>query len=146
MRKEIRFYPAWDKRSSDPHKNYGISSVDLKFMLYGDRGVIQFVIYTGWHLPEVQVELDGRAPRKPFPYLSHQPMAADLGYHSPVPMYEGQEVVSDNCEYLDGAPCYYDGSSLAADRVFDCLRREGDEGVWRELEATYADRFGLAED
>jgi hypothetical protein len=45
------------------------------------------------------------------------------------------------CRYLDGKPCYYDGSSLNAERIFDVLTAEGDEGVWRELEAYYHATF-----
>jgi len=131
----VEFTPAFDKRNTDPNKNYGIGSVNIRFLLRGPRGVVQFLILSGWYLPEVQSEL-GRGT------FHDYPLAADLGYHSPVPMYEGQEPITDSCEYLDGRPCYYDGSSLAAKRVYERLLREGDAGVWSELEDYYTDRFG----
>jgi hypothetical protein len=69
------------------------------------------------------------------------PYPADLGYHSPVPMYEGQDDFTQSCPVLGGKPCYYDGSALNADKIFDVLRAEGHEGVWRELEAYYNRTF-----
>ena len=91
-------------------------------------------------------------------------MAADLGYHSPKPMYEGHKpmrhiykhmrftapdqfvpgVYGDPviCPYLDGGvPCYYDGSRLQAERVLERLLREGDAGVWQALEELYERTF-----
>jgi len=35
------------------------------------------------------------------------------------------------------APCYYDGSSLGAQKVFDILVEKGDEGVWEYMEKYY---------
>lgn len=46
-----------------------------------------------------------------------------------------------SCEILDGADCYYDGSSIAADHVYDALLREGHDGVWRILEERYVEIF-----
>jgi hypothetical protein len=101
----------------------------------------------------------------------YHPMPADLGYHSPKPMYEGQppmgaekfdfenkEVLKGAtgeiaiptrvqtgtftpCELLDGGPCYYDGSTLNAEPVFEVLLREGSAGVWRELREFYLQTF-----
>lgn len=73
-------------------------------------------------------------------HLFHKPQPADLGYHSPVPMYEGQ-TKRDDCQYLPGGTCYYDGSSLAAESVFNILVEQGSEGVWKHLEEVYNDRF-----
>lgn len=100
-----------------------------------------------------------------------EPMPADLGYHSPKPMYEGQlpmgaekfdfdhketlkgaagdiqiptRVLTGTftpCQYLDGKPCYYDGSGLNAERIYEVLVAEGSAGVWRELRAYYDETF-----
>lgn len=65
----------------------------------------------------------------------------DLGYHSPQPTFDGQEPISDSCEFLDGMPCYYDGSSLSAQELLadwasgDC----DDEIIWRRLRSAYSD-------
>ena len=65
-----------------------------------------------------------------------------MGYHSPVPIYEGQNVCSELCEYLDGKPCYYDGSGLNAESIYEVLLKEGSDGVWRELKDFYKNVFG----
>lgn len=69
------------------------------------------------------------------------PLPTDLGYHSFTPRYEDQTCISESCEWLDGKPCYYDGSGLNAERIYDVLLKEGDEGVWRELEIYYMELF-----
>ena len=134
MERIVEFYPAYDKRDSDPTKNYGIHGVDLRMVLKGERGAVQFVLYTDWQLPHVAAEHKARG-------LHLEPLPADLGFHSPVPMYDGDEAIESACAYLDGKPCFYDGSGLAADRIFSVLRAEGSDGVWRELEAYYTDVF-----
>ena len=70
-------------------------------------------------------------------------MGADVGYHSPVPHYEGQICSQDSCSYLGGKPCYYDGSSLRAEEwVRDILIPKGSDGVWESLEQEYARLLG----
>lgn len=123
---------AWDKRDKDPSKNYGIHGVEMRFVLKGPEGAVQFLLYTGWHLPEVTREIG-----------QQKPMPADLGYHSPTPRHEGQEQMNDGkgCEYLDGKPCYYDGSGCNAYGMWEVLLKEGSEGVWKALECVYSDLF-----
>ena len=132
----IEWSPAWDKSDDDPKKNYGIHGMDLKFLLKGDKGVIQFVIYTNWQLPHVRKEWNEKVNAHLL-----QPIPADVGYHSPVPMYEGQEPIQEECEYLDGKTCYYDGSGLYAQKVFDIFVTDGEEAMWKTLEEEYRQRF-----
>lgn len=138
MERIVEFTPAFDKRNPNPSKNYGIHGVDLRMYLKGEKGVVQFVLYTNWHLPHVQDELLNKATRQDKRYLEviFNPQPADLGYHSYKPKYEGQ-YHTDNCPLLDGHECYYDGSGLNAERIYDVLLKEGSEGVWRELEEYY---------
>jgi len=138
----IKFTPAFDKRSSDPKKNYGIRGVNLGFYLKGEKGTIQFIIYTNWFLPHVMKELKHDTTWKydDGVWCPFKPLPADVGYHSPVPLYEGQTINYHDCEWTGGA-CYYDGSGLNAKRVFEILCKEGDEGVWKELEREYQLRF-----
>jgi hypothetical protein len=133
----VEFGKAWDKRDSDPTKNYGIGAVSIRFVLKGIEGAVQFLLLTDWYLPHVTEELKSK-PR----IDDLHPMPADLDYHSRVARYEGQKLIDDKCVWLDGAPCYYDGSSLAADRVYQRLLVEGSEGVWAELEDYYHSVFG----
>lgn len=146
----VSFAPAYDKRSNVPSQNYGIHGVDLRMVLKGPLGATQFLLYTGWLLPETigarRDRWDGifdygpALARRDGGHGLH-PLPADLGYHSPHAIYDGQNVVSESCEYLDGKPCYYDGSGLNAARPFEALLREGDEGVWNVLMNYYISTF-----
>ena len=138
----IIFSPAYDKRSPNPSENYGIHGVDMRFILTGDKGTVQFVVYTNWYLPHVQKEFEDKPMRNYNPFV---PIAADVGYHSPKPMYEGQYVMAESCEYLGGKPCYYDGSVLQAEDYFRTLVSEGGEAVWKRLEDYYCELFEESE-
>ncbi len=140
MEKIIEFTPAFDKRNPDPNKNYGVHGVEIRFVLKGPLGATQFVLLTNWQLPHVQEEFDARRDWGPDGHFL-KPFPTDLGYHSPKPMYDGQEPMKGPCQYVDGGVCYYDGSSLAADDVFKRLLAEGTSGVWNVLEETYNERF-----
>lgn len=135
---EIIFYPAYDKRAPEPNKNYGIHGVDMRWYVKGDKGAVQFVVYTNWHLPHVMSELENDPPRRGFNRFA--PLPADLGYHSPTPRYEDQYCHED-CEVI-GKKCYYDGSGLNAETVYDILVREGGEAVWKYLDEYYYEIFG----
>lgn len=134
----VEFNPAFDRRDPDPSKNYGIHGVTIRFLLKGDNGVVQFVLHTNWHLPHVTKETLAKCKRDPSLFdVLLMPMPSDLGYHSPVPMYDGQTMMIESCPVLDGKPCYYDGSSLNAEPIYEVLLREGHNGVWQELEKYY---------
>lgn len=136
MKREIVFRPAYDKRHPNPNKNYGIHGVDMQWYVSGELGVVQFVVYTNWYLPHVRAE----GEQKRWDAGAWQPMAADLGYHSPKPMYEGQTSIGD-CGLL-GGDCYYDGSGLNAKPILEKLIAEGGEAAWKELEDYYVETFG----
>jgi len=127
LKRKIEFSPAWDKRSNDPSKDYGIHCVEIRFLVIGEKGAIQFLLYTGWMLPGMTENI--------------KPMAADLGYHSFKPMYKGQEVMQQDCPVLNGSPCYYDGSGLQADKPWKILREHGGERLWEFLEKEYHQTF-----
>lgn len=166
--RELIVIPAFDKRNANPKKNYGIHGVEMRWHLIGKKGVVQFVLYTGWQLDHVEKEIFGdyNDPR----YEHHhralcKPMAADIGYHSPVPMFDGHEVVWPTrivkdpkkkppfnykfpkigkkppiCQFF-GKPCYYDGSSTYAEVPFNALKSGGEEALWKFLEKYYRDTF-----
>ncbi len=142
MERIIELTPAYDKRNPDPSKNYGIQGVSMRMVLKGDKGAVQFLLFTNWMLPHIYKEWKGTKYDDLTIECRYKPMAADLGYHSLSPIYEGQTTISDKCEYLDGKPCYYDGSGLNAEKVFDILVREGGEAVWKFLENYYNEIFG----
>lgn len=132
----VTMSPAFDKRHTDPKKNYGIHGVDLRMVLKGPRGATQFLLYTGWHLPHVESELELK------PCGLSRPLPADRGYHWSEPRYEGQ--TSQKCDLLPGGICYYDGSGLNAEPLYHLLLTKGSEGVWKDLEDYYNDLDGRA--
>lgn len=134
LRREIKWYPAYDKTNTDQRKNYGIHGVDMRWYVIGDAGAVQWVVYTNWHLPHVQESLKSRGHR-------YEPQPADLGYHSKTPRYEGHEPMRNECE-LTGGTCYYGGSGLNAEPVFQLLLEKGGEAVWEYLENYYLEVFG----
>lgn len=144
MKKDISFDPAFDKRNSDPNLDYGINGVIIRFILSGELGAVQFVLNTNWYLPHIQREFIKKAHYKDEVWLEVFlcPQPFDVGYHSPIPLYEKQKILSDSCPYLDGKPCYYEGSGLEAIKVFEILIKEGDAGVWKYLEEYYINKFG----
>jgi len=147
----VEFVPAYDKRSSDPNKDYGIGSVRVKFILRKGRKAVQFLFSTDWYLPDTQKEwldkVHGARTEIPQDIRSpdlhkHRHISGwDIGYHSPIPMYKGQESITEDCPVIGGV-CYYDGSSLAVDRYLDILVSEGSDRVWRELEKEWESTFG----
>lgn len=66
-------------------------------------------------------------------------MPADLSYHSPAPLYDGQEPWPPPCPLLSEGGCYWDGSSLAANPVGHEWIEEGKEDatIHRHLSSYY---------
>lgn len=140
FKKDVYVEPAFDKRNSDPTKNYGIHGCNIRFVLRGSNGVVQFLIFTNWHLPHVTEELLEKSKDKESIRLFFSPIPADIGYHSPKPMYKDQTTMGP-CIFLDGKDCYYDGSSLSATEVYNVMLKEGSDAVWRELMDCYKHTF-----
>jgi hypothetical protein len=119
-------YNARETAKNGPARNYGVHGMSIRFLLRGEKGVIQFLMNTGW------VPAEPMSPRVADLY----PSGFDLGYHSLVEQYEGMTSMGP-CEYLDGKECYYDGSGLQADPVLAVFIQEGADGVWPLLEERY---------
>ena len=123
LQKLIEFVPAFDRKSEDK----GIGALHIKFLLRGPEGAVQFALNTGWYSPHIE--------------YYREPLPTDLRYHSPVLQYETQTVISESCPYIHNQPCYYDGSTLAAEDVFKLLVVDGEHAVWRRLLQYYNNIF-----
>ena len=115
-------------------KTYGLHGMDITWLLRGPRGVTQFSMSTGW------VPGQGMTPGTSDLF----PMATDLGYHALCPQYEGAFGPRDDCDYLPGGRCWYDGSGLNAEPVMARFLIEGEPAIWREL-AEYHDTLIVGE-
>lgn len=112
---------------------YGRHGMEVKWLLRGPKGVTQFLMFSGW---EPGLSRDER-------HVS-APMGADVGYHALHPQYEGAPD-GEECEYLDGRLCFYDGSGLAADALLSRFLIEGEDVIWRTLAARH-DALTTADD
>ncbi len=137
MEKIVEIIPAFDERNNDPKGNRRIHGAALKFVLKGEKGAVQFLINTNWHLPHVQDELDKRTINTHHPHLLCHPLPANVGYHSPVSLHNEHEIVIDSCPYLDGKPCYYRFSMVQAKSLFEIMIAKGHEALWEELQKRY---------
>lgn len=144
LERAIVLTPAWDRRDPDPTMNCGVHGVEIQMVLKGPKGAVLFTVFTNWHLPAVRDELDKMFLANPdlVGLRLRHPLPADVGYHSPSPMYEGQEPVSNDCPYVEGGTCYYDGSGLRAKDWFEqILLPKGSDGIWEALETAYEEEF-----
>jgi hypothetical protein len=46
----------FDMRNEDPEKNYGICGIDVKWVLVGPLGAVQFNCFWDIHLPHIEKE------------------------------------------------------------------------------------------
>lgn len=123
--RRIDFEPGYDCVDTGCEPRHGRHGMGLRFLLLGEEGATQFLLYTCDWLPGLQRRLHERG-------AMHGPMAADLGFHWLTPVYEGQDG-GGACEYLAGAGCFYDGSGLRADDVLDRFLVDGVDAVWEAL-------------
>jgi hypothetical protein len=101
----------WEPAYNRIAEGYGRHGMNLRFVLVGEKGAVQFMLFTNWLTSADRSDnkhggvrcSDGLRRKDDL-----SPMPADLGYHSLTPMYEDQRDRGD-CAYLDGRPCYYDG-------------------------------------
>mgnify|MGYP000471754786 CR=1 FL=1 len=112
---------------SDPAT--GSLSMRFRFgVVKGGRAVV-FTLDTGWRLS---------------PHKSTSPYPLDLGYHSPVPLQREGEVNFRKCDWT-GGQCYYDGSGLEAQEVYQLLVTQGLDAMWQRLEDVWHEVFGREE-
>lgn len=128
----LTLIPPFDRRNPDPSKSYGIGGMNLRMVLVKDKRAVQFIAYLPLYLEHVTRELQGTS--------DFQGMGADVGYHSPEPMYEGQELTLDKCPYTQGK-CYYGGSTLRAQEWYSDFRNDGMDVIWNKLENEWTSLF-----
>lgn len=88
--RQVYFRPAWHKVNDDTKKDYGVHGMEIRFVLIGPLGAIHFINYTGMMLEETY-DWWKATGRNLTPHKMH--MGVDVGYHSPTPQFDGQEVM-----------------------------------------------------
>lgn len=119
--------------------SHGRSGLSIRFVSKGEKGAVQFLLHTDW-IPQFTTRskighLDIREWASGLTLC--YPLPADLGYHSKTPRYEDQKPISEECEFCDEQPCYYDGSSLNASDAMYTLINGGGEALWKFLDGYY---------
>lgn len=89
--RRIDFRPGYHKVHEDPKKDFGVHGMEIWFYLIGKKGAVHFGISTGMMLKETKEWW--KATGRDGSSLTLFPMGIDVGYHSPTPQFEGQEVV-----------------------------------------------------
>lgn len=144
MEREVKFisgyncidFPCKFDKKCSPNNSHGKHGLDILFLLYGDKGCVQFKFSTGYvpfHTKPDSIRFR-EIPKNTCADL--YPLPVDLGYHSYEPHYEGQ-TSTGKCDYLGGKDCYYDGSGLNANDAYYTLINGGEEELWKFLEKYY---------
>jgi hypothetical protein len=142
--KIIHTQPPFDKRSSEPSKNYGIGSLQIWFVLKKGEKAVQVLISTNSYLQSTIKEYKTTHPDFLINDLGDYEgyTCYDVGYHNNKPMYEGQ--TSAECNILKKGKCYYDGSSLRGkkDKIAENYVKHGEKWIWNYLEKEWNSLFG----
>ncbi len=123
----------FDRRHSDPNKNYGVGSLFFCMAYLKNNCAVNFSFSVPFYLPHVA---RGFADSESL----YAGMGYDVGQHSPTPQFDGQE--EQDCNILPGGKCYCGGSALRADEWYKNFLRQKDgfEWVWEELAREWEDR------
>lgn len=149
MERRIGFFAGYDHSDltcgdGSWGQQHGRHGMDVRFILKGPHGAVQFVFNLLSFVPGNTDIIDLVRPTGPavaiVPVTTPSfgdAMPVDLGYHSPRELYGGQLSPGD-CELLDGARCYYDGSGLNAGPVLAAFLLHGPMAIWAALGDYYA--------
>lgn len=118
--------------------SHGKHGMNLRFVYRKDGKAVQFLMFAMDWMP-------GAGTRYGSQERLSGVMAADLGFHSPTPRYDGHESMGP-CEYLGGEPCYYDRSGLNAEPVLESFFIGGLPEVWGQLREYYDNVFATEAD
>jgi hypothetical protein len=134
--RSVKVSPSRNWIRPEPARNYGVSNCRVFFNVKGPKGAVTFQIGTMWGCEPVRRHLRQFSRSNTAYDQPDVPVAWDLGYHSYTPHYEGQSVTDGDCDVL-GGPCYYDGSTLNAEKVVEGFLAGGTDWLWPKLEEYY---------
>lgn len=121
LKRIVKVEPAYKPRNS----------ARLRMTVAGPLGAVELMVLTGWTLDWKQ-------------HSGQSPMAESLGVHSPTPHSDDDPgSYCEKCEYLDGRPCWVQGSGLRADEFFQTLVEKGSDALWEKLENEYTRQFEI---
>lgn len=157
MEHKVLFFPAWDKTDPDPNKNYGVSDVRIKFLVIGNKGIVEFDLSTNWYLPHVvdrrleALKKDVYQQKEDFLLRTWiAPYPLDVCYYSLDQLSVDDTHFDSGLSYVfDHKPCFYgykyedeDGSLWTPEYVYNQFLLYGDDAIWKYLEKYYIETFG----
>ncbi len=128
----VEFRAAFDSRG----EGAGIGGLALLFWLRGPLGAVSWELLTGCFLPETQTKWIDRSCLN-----GNKPSAGAVDWHSPVPLYDGQEPRLDCLLLGPGVPCYGDSGYLLGDEAYKALAGGAEAALWLFLREKYDDKF-----
>lgn len=123
--RRLRLQPCYDLRAHP--KNHGIHALEFEWSVSRSNFAIVWRLFTDWWSQDLRENWLSRFGKSDLP-----DGLGDLGYHSPVPMYEGQWS-TEGCVHTGGGRCYYDGSVMQSSEMFELPVNDPAE-LWPELE------------
>lgn len=150
MERRLAFEVGFDHRAfpdacgGGGHGQHGMT---MRWLLIGPRGVVQWVANMHNWVPG-NIRCGDVGSGVPISLVPANPRfgdtsATDLGYHSPKPLWEGQEEWGTReCSLLPEGYCYYDGSGMNAEPILEAFLAHGPHAVWTALARYYGEVFG----
>jgi len=154
VRKVVKISPPFDKRHTDPKKNYGIGAMRIWFGLKGKHGAVTVQFSTQYYpVPIMKEHLQKGDFLKLLDIGSfggrdhHTFQCWDVGFHSlKKPKYMKRKNKMLECEFT-GKHCYYDGSSLRGIdlKLGEQFYEKGEDVIWEFLQGEYKRVFDVEE-
>jgi len=157
MEHKILFLPAFDRTDPDPKKNYGVGDLGIKFLVIGNKGIVEFDLSTNWYFDYVmdrRVEWikDLVQQKKENFLIKHVlcPKPMDLCYYSSVKVFEDDCYFENGLHFLENKSLVYYGykymdekeNMVAHDVAYWRLIKQGEDALWQYLEEYYYEVFG----
>lgn len=161
----VQFEPGYNYLHETGPKARGQHGMQIRFVLRGQEGATQFLMFTGWTpLGEIDKDITSQNGYHPEPVHCDNwrlsdigpwktkfgfvpaPTGADLGYHWSTPTYDSDYLSERECDILPGGKCYYDGSGLRAEHLLKEFIDHGDDAVWTALRDEYTLRKSEADE
>lgn len=132
--RQVLFAPSFHRCGPTPSTDYGIGSVRMLFVLRHEGWAMTWDVFTGWMMPAEAFKAANPTcthPRHVGGTPPSDPSGGAVDWHSPNPLYEGQEG-GDECCWL-GGPCYLDSGFILGSDLLALLCTDGDTAVWTRM-------------
>lgn len=156
MNRRIVFNKADDRTDPDPQKDYGVSDLEICFLVEGEEGTVEFQLSTNWYLEHIN--------KKRLEFMKSEVVVGKddfiLGrWLKPLPLdvcyYSETRISEDDSFWIDGISrfresksCYYGyvfkdkNGNEAKEYAYKLLLERGDDALWVYLEDYYREVFG----